>query len=108
MAANLSRTTMDALEVLGLEIARQRRVRGWMVTELAERTGVTRDTIRKIERGASTVAVGTVFEVAVLVGVPLLGVEDSDYSTLVARSRDRLALLPARVRKPTTEPFDDF
>ncbi|MBK5224331.1 MAG: helix-turn-helix transcriptional regulator [Acidimicrobiia bacterium] len=108
MPAAHSRATQDALVALGLEIARARSERRWTIGELAERAGITRDTVRNVEKGAPTVAIGTVFELAMLVGVPLLGVDDGDYSALVSRNRDRLAVLPSRVRPPSTEPFDDF
>jgi serine/threonine-protein kinase HipA len=64
---------VDAAAVLGLEIARARRARRWPVTELAERAGVSRHTVRAVEDGAPTVAIGTVFELAIIVGVACSG-----------------------------------
>lgn len=99
--AYLAQTT-DALAVLGLEIAGARRRRRMTMVELAERAGVTRVTLRNVERGDPGVAVGTMFEVAGLVGIDLFGVRPTELPALVRRSQDRLALLPARVRDTST------
>ncbi len=103
-----SRQALEAATLLGLEIAQARRERTWTTTELAERAGISRPTLRKIEQGDPTVALGTVFEVATLVGVPLFGADPSELGTLVRRSRDRLQLLPERVREPAEPVDDDF
>lgn len=100
--------TLDAASVLGLEVARARRQRRWTAVELAERAGVSAFTLRKVERGDPSVAPGTAFEVATLLGIDLLGGERTELSALVDHGRDRLALLPARVRQPTHEMHDDF
>ena len=98
----------EAARLLGLEIARARRERRWPVAELAERAGISRPTVRAVESGAPTVAVGTVFELAAILGIDLWGADPSQLPELLARSRDRLALLPARVRQPLTPVDDNF
>lgn len=64
--------------------------------------------MRKVERGDPTVALGTAFEVATLLGVRLFDLDRADLADRVERGRDRLALLPARVREPAGEIHDDF
>ena len=103
-----SRQTVDAARLLGLEIARARRERRWTVTELAERAGISRVTVHSVEAGAPSVAIGTVFELATLLGLDLFGAAPSQLPELVARARDRLALLPVRVREPAGQVDDDF
>lgn len=104
-----SRPTIEAGTVLGAQIAAGRRRRGWTAEELAERLGVSVPTLRKVERGELNVALGTVLEAAVLVGVPLFGTETSRYGDLAARAATELALLPERVReRPPREVDDDF
>lgn len=103
-----SQQTLDAARVLGLEVAAGRRRRRWTIAELAERSGTSPVTVRKVERGDPTVALGTAFELATLVGVPLFGVDRDALSTLVERGRERLALLPQRVRQPAVDVDDDF
>lgn len=101
--------TLDTIGVLGLEIARARRARRWTAEELAARAGISRSTLHGVEHGAPTVAVGVVFEVAVLVGINLLGASQRELPDLLERSRDRLALLPASVRTSSADDAgDDF
>jgi transcriptional regulator with XRE-family HTH domain len=66
--------------------------------ELAERAGVSPVTIRKVERGDPTVSLGVAFEVASLVGVPLVGESAERRSLDADRLGNRLAVLPKRVR----------
>lgn len=99
---------LDAARVLGLRIAEGRRLRRWTQAGLCERAGVSATTLRNAERGEPTVAVGVMFELATLVGVELFGVPASQLSTLSARDRDRLALLPAHVYPRQVMADDDF
>ena len=95
----------DATATLGALIAAARRSRRMTVDELCERAGISPNTLRSVEAGAPTVAIGVVFEVAVLLGVPLFDVPAGELSEVRARAGDRLALLPRRVRHP--QEFDD-
>jgi transcriptional regulator with XRE-family HTH domain len=96
------------VEVLGLEIARARRARRWTQAELAERAGISENTLRSIERGSPTATIGVVFELASLLGIELFGAGPEELPALVAQARDRLALLPSRVRTGSSEVEDDF
>lgn len=107
-AHSYSPQTLDVARVLGLEIARQRRARRWTAEDLAQRAGISRSTLHAVERGAPTVAIGVVFEVAALLGMDLLGASPRELPALVERGRDRLALLPASVRTPAGDVEDDF
>ena len=99
---------LDAAEVLGLEIARARRERRWTAWELAERAGVSLGTLRNVERGEPTVAIGTVFDIAVLVGLRLFDVDRAELPSLVTLAQDRLTLVPSRVRASAGPVDDDF
>ena len=99
--------TRDAAQLLGLEIARARRARRWSLNELAERAGVSHITVRSAEKGALTVSIGTVFELAAILGIDLFAPPDQ-MEGLLSRSRDRLALLPSRVRETAVAVDDDF
>lgn len=94
--------------MLGVEVTARRKERRWTEAELAERAGISRTTLRKVEHGDTSVAIGIVFDVATLVGVVLF----HDTAAQVARDRavveQRLALLPDRIRVRTKEVFDDF
>ena len=54
--------TMEALRLLGDRVRLARRERRWTVEDLAARVGVSPVTIRKVEKGDPTVALGTAFE----------------------------------------------
>jgi hypothetical protein len=64
--------------------------------------------LRNIERGAPTVGIGIVFEAATILGINLFGASRDELRSMVERGRDRLALLPARVRDPEGPVRDDF
>ena len=103
-----SRYTLEALLLLGQLVREARRERGWTVDELAERVGVSHVTIRKVERGDPTVALGTAFEAAGLLRVPLFHEDPARRRTERARSVDRLAVLPRPARLGSAEFDDDF
>ncbi len=102
--------TEHALTALGAQVATARREAGWTVADLAERLGVGRNIITRIEKGAPGTAVGTVLEAAVVCGVQLFGVETDELGRVAETARNRLALLPARVRASAAarEVDDDF
>ena len=97
---------MEAARLLGRRVALARRERRWTIAELAERVGSSEVTIRKVERGDPTVALGTAFEAAALVGVALFS-EDAEVRAREAELVDaRLAVMPERVRRRAVD--DDF
>lgn len=102
---SLSPVALEAMELLGLQIAAARRQRRWTAAELATRAGISVTTLRNLERGEPTVAAGIAFEVAALVGVPLFGDDGAVRRDKIANQREILALLPARIRRP--ERVDD-
>ncbi len=102
-----SAATTEATRLLGSQITLARRERRWTLQELADRTGVTAVTMRKVERGDPSVGLGVAFEAATLAGVPLFHPDRSRRAIEVERLEDRLAALPGRVRKPT-QIDDDF
>lgn len=104
--------TLDAVSVLGAQIAAARRELGWSAAELGRRVGVSAPVISRIENGHPTTQIGTVIEAAVLCGVPLFGRDPSNPAALrelAAAERDRAALLQARAhRKKVADVDDDF
>jgi transcriptional regulator with XRE-family HTH domain len=93
--------TIEALDLLGKQIQASRLERRWTLNGLARRIGITVPTMRKIEQGDPTVALGVTFEAASVLGLPIFG-KDADRRSLESRwLDDRLAVLPARVRQPS-------
>lgn len=108
MPQTLSPMARDAAVVVGQLIAVERRRQQRTAADLAERAGIARDTLYRIERGDPAVAIGTVLELLVLLGIPLFGTDADGVARQVASGRQMLALLPDRVRPDTRTPDDDF
>ena len=103
-----SEYTKEAASLLGQLIKIGRKRRRWSENNLAERVGIARATLQRIERGDPTCSVGLVFEAASLVEVPLFG---SDYAGLTShlnRTGEMLSLMPKAVRKSEKAVDDDF
>ena len=103
-----SRYTREAATLLAKQIQLGRKQRKWTEHDLAERAGISRATLQKIEKGDLSVAVGLVFEVAALVGVALFDGERGSLASHIARADDKLALLPSAVRKRRKSVDDEF
>ncbi len=103
-----SRTTREALVLLGREIRLARKQRKMTEVDLAERIGIARSTLQLIEKGQPKVEIGLVFEAAALLGVPLFVDESSRLAPEISRLDDKLALLPRSIRRPRREARDDF
>jgi transcriptional regulator with XRE-family HTH domain len=102
-----SRSVRHATELLGLQIRQARVERRWTIRALAERAGISTSTLLKVERGDPTVSLGVAFDLATLVGVPLFHGE-SRLAAELARNRDRVVLLPQRVRERDDDVDDEF
>ena len=96
--------TVEAITILGRQIAAERRLIHWRQRDIAERAGISVGTLIAIEKGSTSTSIGTVFEVAALLGIPLVGAMEPTARELI---NTRLALLPTRIRQPT-EYDDDF
>jgi transcriptional regulator with XRE-family HTH domain len=96
----------DAAQLLGARIQLARRERRWTLQELAERVGVTRVTMRKVERGDPSVRLGIAFEAAAVTSVPLFHEDLARVRLERGRVDDRLAVLPQIVRRRVID--DDF
>jgi len=103
-----SRYAREAVIYLGRLIRQSRIGRKETVAQLAERAGVSRGLLQRIERGDPGCSIGAVFEVATLVGVRLF---DLDRERLTANNQmlaQTLTLLP-RVAPSSGKPVkDDF
>lgn len=103
-----SRYAQDAALLLGQQIKLARKQRKWSELNLAERAGISRATLQKIEAGAMTPAIGLVFEVASLLGVSLFEDDHQRLATGIDLTRSKIALLPKRIRQQTKVADDDF
>ncbi len=93
---------------MGEQIKLGRKQRRWSETNLAERAGISRVTLRKIENGELSCAVGLVFEVATLVGVKLFEPDSMPLAKHIEHTQDKIALLPQRIKATNRAVRDDF
>ena len=98
----------EAAILLGQLIRLARIERKLTVKELAERAGLSRGLIQRIERGDLGCTIGAVFEAAAIVGVRLFNADQATLENSVATHATTLALLPKSVRTTTAELKDDF
>ena len=107
----LSGTASIALRLLGTQIRAGRVRRRWTEAQLAERLGISRPTLRRIETGEPTVTIGAAFEACAVLGIPLFDLDTPpELSNALDRTRNDRALLPRRVRARRNELTidDDF
>lgn len=103
-----SRYAAEAVTYLGRLIRQGRIERKETAAELAERAGISRGLLRRIETGDPGCSVGVVFETATLVGIRLF---DLDRERLAASNESlayTLTLLPRSVQPTRREVKDDF
>ena len=100
--------TLEALRLLGLRTCIGRKQAKMSEREFADRVGVSRVTIRQVERGAPTVAVGLMFEAAAIAGVDLFVPEATSLAPQLKRASETLSLLPKKERAPEVTFDNDF
>lgn len=98
----------NAVKLLGQLIRRARIEKKLTAGELAERTGVSRGLIQRIEQGDTGCAIGAVFEAATIVGVRLFDADLGALTGMLEASTSTLTLLPKTVRRSAAEVKDDF
>ena len=103
-----SRYSRDATALLGGLIREARKARKLTAQEVADRAGISRGLLRRIEKGDLKCAIGAVFEVATIVGVRLFDADETTLSRHLNQTRDKLALLPKSVRRKSRVVRDDF
>lgn len=96
--------SQDALAVMGQLVRMLRIKQGITLEALAGRVSVSKQTMINIEKGAPGVAIGSVFNAAVEVGVPLFSPDETEVARMRRRGDEVLSLMPARVE---TEKIND-
>ncbi|MCP4084861.1 MAG: helix-turn-helix transcriptional regulator [Actinomycetia bacterium] len=110
MAKSITPQARDAARALGAQVTAARRRRRWSATRLAEQAGISAPTLRKVERGDPSVALGTALDVAAMVGVPLFSSSPTELAVLAVLADsliDRAALLGERVVPISDVGLDD-
>ena len=103
-----SRYTEDAMTLLGGLIREARKERRMTAQELAERAGISRGLLQRIEKGDLKCEIGVVFEAAAIVGVRLFDADENVLLRHVSHNREKLVLMPKSTRRKSIEVKDDF
>jgi DNA-binding XRE family transcriptional regulator len=103
-----SRYSREAVTLMGKMIRLYRMERKFTTQDLADRAGISRITLQKIEKGDMKCEIGLVFEVATLVGIRLFETDTMSLGSLEERVEDKIALLPKSIRKSKRPVKDDF
>lgn len=103
-----SRAAMDVINNLSALIKLARKERKITQIELAERVGVSRATLQKVESGNPSIAIQTYFEAAIIVGVPLMGSNKEDIQNLSMLLSYISPLVPETIRGKQIDLDDDF
>ncbi len=103
-----SRYSREAVTLLGGLIRATRKERRFTTQEVADRAGISRGLLQRIEKGDLKCEIGAAFEVATIVGVKLFDADASTLTKHLRQTEDKLALLPKSIRKKTKAVRDDF
>lgn len=103
-----SRHGRDAAALLGGLIREARKERKLTAQEVADRAGISRGLLQRIEKGDLKCEIGAVFEAATIVGISLFDADETTLTKHLGRTRDKLALLPRSIRKKSRAVRDDF
>ncbi len=103
-----SRYSREAVTLLAGLIRSARKQRKLTAQEVAERTGISRGMLQRIEKGDLKCEVGAMFEVASIVGVKLFDADETTLTKHIRQTEEKLALLPKSVRKTKKAVDDDF
>lgn len=107
-ARTYSRYSLEAMILLGDLIRAARKERKMTAQEVANRAGISRGLLQRIEKGDPKCELGAAFEVATIVGVKLFDTEATTLTHHIRQTEDKLALLPKSVRKKVKVADDDF
>jgi len=103
-----SRYSRDAVVLLGALIREARLARKLTAQELADRAGISRGMLQRIEKGNLKCEIGSMFEVATIVGIKLFDADESRMTRCLRQINEKLTLLPKSVRKKSKVVHDDF
>jgi transcriptional regulator with XRE-family HTH domain len=103
-----SKYTQEALSLLAGLIRAARLENKMSAQEVADRAGISRSMLVRIEKADPKCEIGATFEVAKIVGVSLFEIEPSRLAMQLEQVNEKLSLLPKSARKTKKVVKDDF
>jgi len=103
-----SQYSTSAVSLIGRLIRVERLHKKMTTIELAERAGISRGLLQRIEKGDPKCNIGAVFEVATIVGIKLFDADKISMQKHINQLEEKLTLLPKSIRNTRNELKDDF
>ncbi len=103
-----SRYSAAAVQLISSLIKVARKERKLTMQAIADRAGISRGLVQRIEKGDMKCSIGAVFEVAAILGIKLFDADETSLSKHISHNEDKLALMPKSIRKKTRVVNDDF
>lgn len=103
-----SKYSREAVILLGKLIRSARKERKLTAQEVADRAGISRGLLQRIEKGVLKCEIGAVFEVAAILGIKLFDADPNTLTKHIRQIEEKLTLLPKSIRKIKKEVDDDF
>lgn len=100
--------TKEAMKLFSDLICAERKAQKMTQQELADRTGVSRSLIKRLEKGDLSCSIGAVFEAAHVLGIKLFDMGPERLQQEIFRVEEKLALLPTTIHKKPVVVDDDF
>ena len=100
--------TKDSITLLSSLIRSARIEKKLTTTQAAERAGISRSLLQRIEKGDPKCNIGAFFEVATIVGVKLFDADETTLNKHIRQVEDKLTLLPKAIHKKKRKVDDDF
>lgn len=104
----ISQYSLDALALMGQLLREARLKKRMTMIDLADRAGISRSLLQRIEQGDPSCSIGVVFELACICGVPLFDIEQRQLATQLTMHQEKLRLLPKSIRTKALVVKDDF
>ena len=103
-----SGTTREAARLLADLIRAARKERRLTAQEVADRAGISRSLLQRIEKGDLKCEIGVTFEVAAILGIRLFDLDERGLRREIRAAEEKLTLLPKAVHKRSKVVADDF
>lgn len=103
-----SEHSKNAITLLGQLVQTARKEQKLTAQEVADRAGISRNFLQRIEKGDPKCNIGAFFEVATIVGVKLFDADETTLTKHIRQVEDKLTLLPKAIHKKKRKVDDDF
>ena len=103
-----SRYSAEAVQLMSSLIKVARKERKLTTQDIADRAGISRGLVQRIEKSDMKCSIGAVFEVAAILRIKLFDADETSLSKHISQNEDKLTLMPKSIRKKIRVVNDDF